>query len=116
MRNLRNSVQIIGHVGGAPEVRQLDGGRMMARFSVATNESYANAKGEKVNNTTWHNFVAWGNTAKYISSFLNKGREVAVEGKLSARSYQDQNGEKRVVTEIVVNEIILLGSGKKENE
>lgn len=85
----------------------------MARFSVATNESYQNAKGEKVTNTTWHNFVAWGAKAKTIADYLTKGREVAVEGKLSSRSFSDQNGEKRTVTEIVVNDILLLGNREK---
>lgn len=109
MKNLRNSVQIIGNVGNAPEVRELNGGKMMARFSVATNESYRNAAGETVKNTTWHSFVAWGNTAKYISEYVAKGREVAVEGKLTSRSYEDKDGQKRLVTEIVVNEVLLLG-------
>lgn len=112
MKNLKNSVQIIGNVGGAPEVKELNGGKMVARFSVATNESYKSAAGELVKNTTWHNFVAWGNTAKYISQFLTKGKEVAVEGKLTNRSYEDKNGEKRFITEIVVNEVLLLGSKK----
>ena len=109
MKNLRNSVQIIGHVGKAPEVRELGGGKMVARFNVATNETYKNATGETVKNTTWHSLVAWGNTAKYINDFVNKGREVVVEGKLTSRSYEDKNGEKRYVTEIVVNEVLLLG-------
>lgn len=109
MKNLRNSVQIIGNLGSNPEVRELDGGKMVARFSVATNESYKSASGETVKNTTWHNFVAWGNTAKYISKYFSKGKEVAVEGKLANRSYEDKNGEKRFVTEIVVNEVLLLG-------
>jgi len=113
MKNLKNSVQIIGNVGGNPEVKQLDGGKMMARFSVATNESYRTAAGDVVKNTTWHNLVAWGSTAKYISEYLIKGKEVAVEGKLSNRSYEDKNGEKRFVTEIVVNEVLLLG--RREN-
>lgn len=113
MKNLRNSVQIIGNVGNAPEVRQLESGKMMARFSVATNESYKNAKGEKVSTATWHNFVAWGTTAKYIADFISKGREVAVEGKLTNRVYEDKNGEKRFVSEIVVNEVLILG-GKRE--
>jgi single-strand DNA-binding protein len=113
MKNMRNSVQIIGNVGNAPEMRELGGGKMMARFSVATNESYKNASGEQVKNTTWHNLVAWGNTAKYIGDFVTKGKEVVVEGKLSSRSYEDKNGEKRYVTEIVVNEVLLLG--KKED-
>lgn len=109
MRNLRNSVQIIGNVGNAPEFRQLDGGKMLTRFSVATNENFKNAKGEKVVTTTWHNFVAWGSTAKYIADFVSKGKEVAVEGKLTNRTYEDSNGEKRYITEIVVNEILVLG-------
>ncbi len=109
MKNLRNSVQIIGNVGNAPEVRELDGGKMVARFSVATNESYKNASGELVKSTTWHNFVAWGTTAKYVSDYMQKGKEVAVEGKLSSRSYEDKNGEKRYITEIVVNEVLFLG-------
>ena len=109
MKNMRNSVQIIGNVGNTPEVRQLEGGKMMARFSVATNESYKNAKGETVKNTDWHNFVAWGNQAKIVSDYLSKGREVAIEGKLTTRSFEDKNGEKRYVTEIVVNEVLLLG-------
>lgn len=109
MKNLRNSVQIIGNVGNTPEFKEFNGGKMMARFSVATNEYFKNASGEKTENTTWHNFVAWGNTAKYISENVGKGREVAVEGKLSSRSYEDKNGEKRYVTEIVVNEVLLLG-------
>ena len=109
MKNLRNSVQIIGNVGNAPEVRELDGGKMMARFSVATNESYKSSNGETVKNTTWHNFIAWGPTAKYISQYVDKGKEVAVEGKLTSRSYEDKNGEKRYITEIVVNEVLLLG-------
>lgn len=110
MKHLRNSVQIIGNVGNSPEVREFEGGKFMARFSVATNESYKNAAGEIVKNTTWHNFVAWGPLAKYISQNVNKGKEVAVEGKLTSRSYEDKNGEKRYVTEIVANELLLLGS------
>ena len=109
MKNMRNSVQIIGNVGNTPEVRQLEGGKMMARFSVATNESYKNAKGETVKSTDWHNFVAWGNQAKIVSDYLSKGREVAIEGKLTTRSFEDKSGEKRYVTEIVVNEVLLLG-------
>jgi single-strand DNA-binding protein len=109
MKNLRNSDQIIGNVGNAPEIRELDGGKLMAKFSVATNESYKNASGETVKNTTWHNFVAWGATAKYIRQYVVKGKEVAIEGKLTSRSYEDKQGEKRYVSEIVVNEVLLLG-------
>lgn len=112
MKNLKNTVQIIGNVGNAPEVRELQGGKMMARFSVATNESYKNATGETVKNTSWHNVVAWGNTAKYISQYVEKGKQVAIEGKLTNRSFEDKNGDKRFVTEIVLNEVLLLGGRK----
>lgn len=106
MKDIKNSVQIIGNVGKAPEIRELQDGKKVARFSVATNENYKNSKGESVKNTTWHNFVAWGGMAAYIERHVAKGSQVAVEGKLSNRSYQDSHGEKRTVTEIIVNELL----------
>lgn len=109
MKNLRNSVQIIGNVGNAPEIREFEGGKTMARFSVATNESFKNAEGQTVKNTTWHNFVAWGVVAKNIGLYVAKGKEIAVTGKLNNRSYEDKNGEKKYVTEIVVDDFLLLG-------
>ena len=82
----------------------------MARFSVATNESYRNAKGEKVTETQWHNLIAWGKVAEIVEKFLTKGKEVAIEGKLINRSYNDKEGNKKYVTEIQVNELLLLGA------
>ena len=110
MYALKNKVQLIGNLGNSPEVRTFDGGRKMARFSMATNESYRNAQGERVTDTQWHNLIAWGKLADIAERFLEKGKEVAIEGKLINRSYQDREGNKRYVTEIQVNELLLLGS------
>lgn len=109
MSSLRNKVQLIGHVGSDPEIKSFDGGKKLASFNLATNESYKNEKGEKVEETQWHKLVAWGKTAEIIEKYAAKGKEIAVEGKLTYRSYDDKNGEKRYVTEVVVNEVLLLG-------
>jgi single-strand DNA-binding protein len=112
MYALKNKVQLIGNLGNNPEIRTLDGGKKMARFSVATNETYRTAKGEKVTETQWHNLIAWGKVAEIAEQFLNKGSEVAIEGKLINRNYTDKDGIKRYVTEIQVNEVLLLGDKK----
>jgi single-strand DNA-binding protein len=109
MSALRNKVQLIGHVGQNPEIKNLDGGKKVANVTIATNDSYTNDKGEKVEQTEWHKAVAWGKTAEIIEKYVTKGKEIALEGKLTYRSYEDKNGEKRFVTEIVVHEILLLG-------
>ena len=110
MYALRNKVQLIGHLGAAPEIKNTEAGKKYARFSVATNETYRNTKGEKVTETTWHNLVAWGKVAEIAGKFLNKGTEVAIEGKLISRSYTDKDGNKKYITEVQVNELLLLGS------
>jgi len=110
MYALKNKVQLIGNLGNAPEVKTFDSGKKMARFSVATSESYRNAKGEKVTETQWHNLVAWGKVADIAEKFLTKGKEVAIEGKLINRSYEDKNGKKRTITEVQVNELLLIGA------
>lgn len=109
MSTLRNTVQLIGHVGNDPEILNLESGKKLAKFSVATNESYKNAKGEKITDTQWHNIVAWGKTAELIENYVPKGKEVGIEGKLTSRSYEDKEGVKRYITEVVCNEILLLG-------
>tara|TARA_R110000868_G_scaffold132180_1_gene342738 strand:+ start:2339 stop:2671 length:333 start_codon:yes stop_codon:yes gene_type:complete len=109
MNALRNKVQLIGNLGNDPEIINLDGGSKLAKFSIATNETYKNAKGEKVTDTQWHNVVAWGKTAEIVENYLNKGKEVAIEGKLTTRSYETKEGEKRYITEIRCNELLLLG-------
>ncbi|HMX77185.1 MAG TPA: single-stranded DNA-binding protein [Chitinophagaceae bacterium] len=110
MYALKNKVQLIGNLGNAPEVKTFDSGKKMARFSVATSESYRNAKGEKVTETQWHNLVAWGKIADIAEKFLTKGKEVAIEGKLINRSYEDKDGKKRTITEVQVNELLLIGA------
>lgn len=107
--NLRNNVRLIGHLGQNPDVKDLNGGKKMAKFSLATSESYRDDKGDRISETQWHNLIAWGKTAEIASKFLSKGREVAIEGKLSSRSYTDREGNKRYTTEVVVNEILLIG-------
>lgn len=92
MSTLRNTVQLIGHVGNDPEIVNLESGKKLAKFSIATNESYKNAKGEKVTDTQWHNIVAWGKTADLVENYVPKGKEVGIEGKLTSRSYEDKDG------------------------
>jgi len=110
MSNLRNNVQLIGRLGKTPEVKQLESGRYVANVSIATNDIYKNSKGEKVIETQWHNLVAWGKNAENFQKILNKGDEVAIQGKLTHRSYEDKEGITRYVTEIVVNEFVKLSN------
>ena len=113
MYALKNKVQLIGNLGNAPEIKTLEAGKKMARFSMATRESYRNAKGEKVTDTQWHNLVAWGKVAEITEKYLTKGKEVAIEGKLVSRSYNDKDGNKKYITEVVVNELLLIGEKEK---
>ncbi len=107
--NLTNNVRLIGRLGQNPDVKELDGGKKLARFSLATSESHRDEKGEKVTETQWHNLIAWGKTADVASKYLVKGKEIAIEGKLSSRSYTDKEGIKRYTTEVVVSEILMIG-------
>lgn len=108
MNALKNRVQLIGNLGNDPEIVNLDGRSKLAKFSIATSDSYKNAQGEKVEETQWHNIVAWGKTAEIVENYLTKGKQVAVEGKLVHRSYETKEGEKRYVTEIKCNELLML--------
>lgn len=110
MNSIRNKVQLIGNLGNNPEIITMESGKKLARFSIATNENYKNAQGERVTNTEWHNIVAWNKTAEIVEKYLEKGSEIAIEGKLTSRSYDDKEGNKRYVTEIVCNELLMLGS------
>lgn len=112
MNALRNKVQLIGNLGMDPEVKSLDGGKKLAKVSIATNETYKNAKGERITETQWHNLIAWGKTADIVEKYLKKGSEVAVEGKLINRNYTDKEGVKRYVTEIEVSEVLMLDAKK----
>jgi len=109
MYALKNKVQLIGNLGNAPELRNTETGKKLVRFSVATNEQYKNAKGERVTETQWHNLIAWGKVADIAEKFLAKGTEVAIEGKLVNRNYMDKEGNKKYITEIQVTELLMLG-------
>lgn len=111
MYTLKNKVQLIGNVGNAPEIKTIqESGKKMARFSIATNEIYRNMRGEKVKETTWHSCVAWGKIAEIIEKYITKGSELAIEGKLINRSYTDKEGTKKYISEIEVNELLMLGT------
>jgi single-strand DNA-binding protein len=110
MNSLRNSVRLVGNLGMDPEVKTFDSDKKLARISIATNETYKNNKGEKVTETQWHNLIMWGAQAKLAESILKKGDEVAIEGKLTNSNYTDKDGNKRYVSEIVVNEFLKVGS------
>jgi single-strand DNA-binding protein len=110
MYALKNKVQLIGNLGGKPEVKSLDGGKKLATLSLATSESYRNANGEKVTETQWHRLIAWGKLAEIAEKYLDKGREIAIEGKLINRSYTDKEGNKKYVTEVQVSELLMLGA------
>jgi single-strand DNA-binding protein len=96
----------MGHLGQDPEVVNLDSGKKLVKFSIATNETYYDSSGEKVTNTYWHNIVAWGKTASFIETYFKKGQEVLLRGKLTPRSYETKDGEKRYITEINCSEIV----------
>ena len=109
MNAMKNKVQLIGHVGQEPEIKTFGEGKKVANISLATNESYTNAKGEKVEETQWHKVKAWGKVADIIEKYVTKGKEICVEGKLTYSDYLDKNGEKKYVTEVVISDILLLG-------
>ena len=108
MNTLRNRVQLIGNLGSAPEVKTLEGGQKMVKLNIATNETYKNQKGELVKDTTWHNVTAWGSNAEIAEKYLQKGSEIAIEGKLKNNTYTDKEGIKRFVVNIEVSEFLIL--------
>ena len=108
MNNIRNSVQLIGHVGQDPEVSVLEDGKKLAKFSMATNEVYTNSQGEKVEKTYWHRLVLWNKLAEVAENHITKGTKVAVEGKLTTHSWEDDFGVKHYRTEVVGRELLLL--------
>ena len=110
MNALKNKVQLIGNLGMDPEIKILEGDKKLAKMSIATNNSYKNAQGELVKETQWHNLIAWGKTAEIFEKHIKKGREIAIEGKLINRNFIDKEGLKRYVTEIQVNEVLILGN------
>jgi len=110
MSTIKNHVQLIGNVGQDPSITNLESGKKVARFSLATNENYKNSKGEKQTDTNWHTVVAWGKTAEIIEKYAEKGKEIGVVGKLKTRTYTTEDNSQRYVTEVVADEILLMGS------
>lgn len=108
LNTMRNKVQLIGHLGANAEVKTMEGGKKLARINIATNEIYTNAKGEKVTETQWHNVVAWGKTAEIAEKICTKGMEILIDGKLINRSYTDKDGNKKYITEVQANELIVF--------
>lgn len=109
MNTLRNTVQLIGRLGQDPEVVTFQDGNKIAKFSLATDDSYKDKTGNKVERAYWHNIVVSGGLVKVVEGFVKKGQEIAIEGKLTNRSYDTKEGDKRYITEIFVNELLLLG-------
>jgi len=114
MNALRNKVQLIGRLGKDPELVQFEEGKTKASFPLATNEIYKNASGERMERTQWHDVVVWGKLSEVVGAYLKKGSEVAVEGRLSYRTYEDSEGHTRYVTEVVANELLLLEKRPEE--
>ncbi len=114
MKQLVNRVQLIGNLGKDPELTNTPTGKQLLRLSLATNESYKDAKGEFITNTSWHNLVVWGPLAERMATRLSKGEKIAVAGKLQHRQYDDKNGERKYTTEIVVQDFMDF-AGRKEN-
>ena len=108
MNNLRNSVRLIGHLGRDPEMKELPEGNALIRVSLATKEVRKNKKGEKIEEVQWHQLIGWGKTAELMNTLLKKGKQIAIDGKLVHRTYEDKNGVKRTISEVVVSEFVLM--------
>lgn len=111
---MRNKAQLIGRAGITPEIKTFDSGKTKARFSLATSERYRDKNGEWQEETQWHNIVAWGKIAEVVQKVVNKGDEIALEGKIINRSYEDREGQKRYISEIVINELLNLEKKQKK--
>jgi len=110
MNTLRNSVKLIGRLGQDPEVKTLDKGSKFAKFSLATSDNFTAKDGSKQEQTQWHNIVAWGNLAVVCEKYLKKGREIAIDGRLTYRTWEDKNGTKHLASEIVASELLFVAS------
>ena len=116
MNSLKNRVTLIGNLGQDPETKTTETGKKVSHFTLATDDGYKNSDGQKVNETTWHNIVAWNGLADIAGKYLKKGRQVAVEGRIVYRTYEDKKGATKNITEIVLNDLILLRSGKDQGK
>ncbi|MCX2743370.1 single-stranded DNA-binding protein [Mangrovivirga sp. M17] len=114
MNSLRNRVQLIGNLGADPETKEFNSGNKMTTLSLATTESYLNNKGERINDTQWHRIVLWGKLGEIAGKYLTKGKEIVIDGKLIHRSYEDEKGNKKFITEVVAQDMLMLNNAKKE--
>ena len=114
MNTLSNSVSLIGRLGKEVEIKEISNGNKVAKILIATNDFYKNNKGEVMKETQWHNLVAWGKTAELMSNVLNKGSEVAIQGKLVHRTFEDKDGNQRYVSEVKVNDFLKVSRVEKE--
>ena len=110
MNTLKNKVQLIGNLGAAPEIKTLDNGNKLAKFALATNETYRNRDGEKITDTQWHNIVIWGKLAGIVEQYVTKGSHIALEGKLATRKWEDKDGQTRYTTEVIASQLEMLGA------
>lgn len=113
MNSLKNRVTLIGNLGQDPETKTTETGKKVTHFTLATDDGYKNSDGQKVNETTWHNIIAWNGLAEIAGKYLKKGKQVAVEGRIVYRSYEDKKGLTKNITEIVLNDLVLLRNGEK---
>ena len=109
MNALRNKVQLIGRLGQDPEIVSFTDGNKMAKFSMATDDSYKDKKGNKVERAYWHNIIVKGGLVNVVENYITKGKEIAIEGKLTNRSWEDKDGTKHYTTEIICSELLMLG-------
>lgn len=109
MNASRNRVQLIGNLGSNPEIKKFDNGKVLARINLATTERYKDESGKQITDTQWHHITAWGSLANTIEKYLKKGSEVVIQGKLVYRNYENKEGKKQYITEIVASEVIMLG-------
>lgn len=116
MKNLKNRVQLIGRLGRDPEVKSTKTGKTIARFSLATTETFRDKSGEKRKDVQWHNLVAWNKLAEIASEYLSKGSEIAVDGKIVYRTYEDKEGQVKYFTEVIVNELLMMGKPAKQQK
>lgn len=109
MTSLSNSVHLIGRLGTDPKIYEFDNGKMKAVFSLATSDFYNDSHGKRVEETQWHNIVVWNKSAKIAVDYLSKGKEIALEGKLTHSSYEDKEGNKKYITEVIGNQFMIIG-------
>lgn len=112
MNTLRNKVQLIGRLGQEPEITTFPDGNKIAKFSMATDDSYKDKNGQKVERAYWHTIIVRGGLVKVVESYVQKGQEIAIEGKLTNRSWEDKDGNKRYITEVICNELLMLSKNE----